>query len=175
MWRNLSARLQQELGLLPRDSFTWEQTWMQAPSLDKLYNAFAAMERECAREVDNAIRQWSYGGMLRWPALTPKASMMLRVRLEAAEQLLHLLMLRQSQTIAQPFTSREADMPLLARRLLITWWKDKGHESGGDLWVAKQWQRLHQEAAPGSEPRFQEFPMKTRPTGPSVAYGLAAY
>lgn len=89
--------------------------------------------------------------MLTWPELSPNAAMMLRLRLEATEQLLHLLLLRQAEVLSAHPLARQADLPVLARRILINWWKDRGHGTGADLWVARQWDFL-QTVSPDARP-----------------------
>jgi hypothetical protein len=142
MWRNLNSCFQQELSLLRAEEGAWVLPRAQSQSIDKLYDHFESIDEECSHEVNQAIRQWAASGMTNWPAMSRKARAMLRIRFETAEQLLHLLMLRQGEALEGETAKREWNRVAAARRILIDWWKDRGLEMGADIWVFQQWSRI---------------------------------
>lgn len=158
MWRNLNVRFQQELALLRSHGNSWALPRVQTQTIDKLYERFESIDDECNYEVNQAIRRWAASGMANWPRLSDKARAMLQVRFETAEQLLHLLILKQGEVLEEMASGREWNTTAAARRILIHWWKERGREMGSDIWVFQQWTLCQK--APRSIPAPPRLPVQ---------------
>jgi hypothetical protein len=169
MWRNLNVRLQEELSALRSHPSIWVLPKVRAMSIDKLYDQFESLDDECSQEVEQAIRQWAASGLTNWPPITDKARTMLKVRFETAEQLLHLLLLRQGEVLNEAAAAKDLNIPTTARRVLINWWKDRGREMGADIWVFQQWSRTEK---PRLEPQPQVH--MTIPARETIRYAAVA-
>jgi hypothetical protein len=141
MWRNLNVRFKEELSALRSHSSIWVLPRVQSMTIDKLYDQFESLDEECGQEVEQAIRQWTASGLTNWPRMSDKARAMLKVRFETAEQLLHLLILRQAEVLDETAAAKDWNVTTTARRILINWWKERGQEMGADIWVFQQWSR----------------------------------
>jgi hypothetical protein len=142
-WQELQERFHRQLAVLRSKEVPVTRRIKRGQSLEHLYQEFQALDKEHRLSANKAIKEWCASGMRNWPSLSEGVLTLLRVRLQTAEQLIHLVLLEKGTRRKQVVQAQMASLTEMAECILIKWWNTQGRQIGCEIWVAEQWETHH--------------------------------